>query len=118
MANRPRPKRAFVAARLHLSNAEIAQQSVAAGLNMNTRHVRSHRFALKHQGITESQPDLDSTPAPAKRKRATKRAAPSSDAPDPKEGQFRRLVFELGFDRARKLWLQIQELHDRMKGET
>lgn len=175
MGKRSRPKRAFVAARLHLANAEIAQQSVAAGLNMTARQVRSHRFALKDQGVTTPQPE-DETPEAAPRaapKRAfvaarlhlssseiieqaaaegieltatqvanhrhtlkkagvtgsaraayPKRQPPKrqstfapADPVDPKETQFKRLCFELGFDRARKLWLQIQDLHDRMKGD-
>ena len=96
-------KRSFVAERLQLSNQQIATEAAAAGMQMTPDAVSQHRLELKKKKAKA---------APGKTKKA--KAAVVSDMPQ-KESQLRRLIFELGFDAARNVFQEFEELHTRMR---
>lgn len=122
----------FVALHLDKTSGEIEAAAKADGRDVPSRLVSVYKAKLRtHHGITkpilteEGAKQLDRArrrsagTAPksvkAKKKSAAAPASTSTAPDDPKAAALRRLIFELGFDTARAVFMEFEQLHKQMR---
>lgn len=105
MAKPDSPTTKFISAHLQLTNKEIRQKAAGVGIELNLKQISNTRNRLKRRGA-------ETKPARARAPATSNGHADMS----PKETQLRKLIFELGFDAARNVFREFEDMHSRMKG--
>lgn len=119
-APRPGSKIAFVAAHLGLTNLEVQQKAKEAGLELSIPVIDASRWTLKNKfKMTKSSTATAIVPYQAtaavvpKRKYKARANKKTDEDNSPKEAMIRKLVFEIGYDKANLIFREFQEMHSR-----
>lgn len=120
---RPALKQAFIQQHLHLQNKEIAALAGAVKVGItDEKQVSAARYALKKKGITASTKTTAIVPHSAAKNAVTAKVVkpvkrkPAQPQKSPKEALFKKLIFELGWDRVQPILAEFQEFHHAMGG--
>lgn len=113
---KPGTNTAFVHKHMNLDASELAALAVKRGYKLTPKLVHVYKTNLRKRGLTHPPSKRPTAARPAKHAKSEgiPRPAEESTPMHPKEAAFRKLIFELGFDIARRVFEEFEELHRRM----
>jgi len=131
----PRPlkhgtKIEFIARHLELTNAEMVEAAKEEKVKLSVAHIDSVRWYLRTKhgykntgskprkkkastALVKGVPKAKTYVARAKKKKEAKESNGVSPERGVKHAQLRKLVFDLGWDEVRTIFLEFEEMHNR-----
>jgi hypothetical protein len=119
---RPGSKIEYVSKQLGLTNEELIEKAKTDGVKLtramidNARYYLRTRYGVKNTGsvprkkTTKKQKKYKARAAQSK---PAKTKTPSSSKREQKHAELRKLVFELGYDEVRDIFMEFEEMHSR-----
>jgi hypothetical protein len=121
MGLQPGTKAHFVAQHIDKSAKEIAEIAKAQGIALTISNIHSARYTLKTAyGLTKPVSSKDVIYKPGKTpkkivKAGRKQADDHTGESQAKTDVLRRIIFEVGFDRARGIFDEFIQLHQNLR---
>lgn len=104
----------FVRAHPRLSVDKLVEAAQKAGVDLDRRQLSRAHWKIAHsESVTRAQRAKRQRQKKTTKKKQGKRAAAVSPAHAHKLAQLRKLVFEIGWDAAREVFNEFQDMHGR-----